>query len=98
VALGVRVFAQRSEAQVGHLRTWSGDREVDLIVERDDGRVLAIEVKLSRAVDDEHVRNLVWLREKIGPDLLDTTVVTTGPEAYRRRDGIGVVPAALLGP
>ena len=98
VTLGVRVFAQHNEARAGHLRTWSGDREVDLIVERDDGRVLAIEVKLSRTVDDEHVRNLVWLREKIGPDLLDAIVVTTGPEAYRRRDGIGVVPAVLLGP
>jgi uncharacterized protein len=98
VTLGVRVFAQHSEARVGHLRTWSGDREVDLIVERDDGRVLAIEVKLSRTVDDAHVRNLIWLRDKIGPDLLDAIVITTGPDAYRRRDGIGVVPAALLGP
>lgn len=34
----------------------------------------------------------------IGDELLDAIVVTTGPEAYRRRDGIGVVPAALLGP
>ena len=25
-------------------------------------------------------------------------LVTTGPEAYRRTDGIAVVPAALLGP
>ena len=24
--------------------------------------------------------------------------ITTGAEAYRRRDGIGVVPLALLGP
>jgi hypothetical protein len=40
----------------------------------------------------------VWLRDRIGEDLLDAIVVTTGREAYRRRDGIGVVPAALLGP
>jgi len=25
-------------------------------------------------------------------------VVTSGPYAYRRRDGVAVVPAALLGP
>lgn len=30
--------------------------------------------------------------------LLDAVIVTTGPTAYRRRDGIAVVPAALLGP
>jgi ribosomal protein L14 len=33
-----------------------------------------------------------------GGDLIDAIVVTTGSEAYRRTDGIGVVPAALLGP
>jgi len=25
-------------------------------------------------------------------------VITTGPEAYRRADGIGVIPAAMLVP
>ena len=40
-----------------------------------------------------HLRRLA---ERIGPDLADADVVTTGPEAYRRRDGIAVIPAALL--
>jgi hypothetical protein len=34
----------------------------------------------------------------MGADLLDAVAVTTGSEAYRRPDGIAVVPAALLGP
>jgi len=38
------------------------------------------------------------LRREIGDDLLDAAVITTGPQAYRRRDGIAVIPAALLGP
>jgi len=38
------------------------------------------------------------LHNEIGEDLLDAVVVTTGPHAYRRPDGIAVVPAALLGP
>ena len=59
--------------------------------------MVAIEVKLARTVTDEHVRHLLWLRERMGEDLLDAVVITTGPEAYRRRDGIAVVPAALLG-
>ena len=58
---------------------------------------MAIEVKLARTVTDEPVRHLLWLSERLGDDLLDAVVVTTGPEAYRRRDGIAVVPAALLG-
>jgi hypothetical protein len=32
-----------------------------------------------------------------GSILVDTAVVTIGPDAYRRRDGIAVVPLALLG-
>ena len=83
---------------MSHLRTRGGEHEVDLIVERDDGSVVAIEVKLDQTADDRDVRHLRWLRDELGDRLLDAIVVTSGTEAYRRRDGIGVVPAALLGP
>lgn len=98
VTLCVRVYAQDAEATVGHLRTFAGEHEVDLIVRRGDGRVVAIEVKLAPTVSDDDVRQLRWLGGRIGDDLLDAVVVTTGASAYRRSDGIGVVPAALLGP
>lgn len=98
VTLSVRVYAQASEAHTRHLRLHGGQREVDLIVERADRRVVAIEVKLSGTVGDDDVRNLRWLKEQIGDDLLDAVVINTGPQAYRRTDGIAVVPAALLGP
>jgi len=98
VTLGIRVFAQAAEAQVRHLRLQGGRQEIDLIVERGDQRVIAIEVKLSSTVNDSDVRHLLWLREQIGDDLLDSLVIHTGPQAYRRPDGIAVIPAALLGP
>lgn len=98
VTLGVRVFAQASEARVRHLRQHGRLHEIDLIIERADQRVVAIEVKLGAEVTDSDVRHLTWLREQIGDDLLDAIVVNTGQQAYRRRDGITVVPAALLGP
>lgn len=97
VTLSVRVYAQQCEARVAHLRTKAGEREVDLVVERGDGRIVAIEVKLTAAPTDDDVRHLRWLGERIGDDLLDAVVVTTGSEAYRRHDGIAVIPAALLG-
>ena len=97
VTLSLRVYAQSVEASVGHFRTRGGNREIDLILERADRRVVAIEVKLSSAVSDDDVQQLLWLREKIGDDLLDAVVVSTGPQAYRRKDGVAVVPAALLG-
>lgn len=98
VALSVRVHAQAAGARVGHFRTRNGDHEIDLIVERDDGRVLAIEVKMSAIVGDDDVRHLAWLQDQLGEDVVDAVVVTTGRHAYRRADGIGVVPAGLLGP
>ncbi len=98
VTLDVQVYAQAAEAKVKHLRQQGGRHEIDLIVERSDQKVVAIEVKLGSVVEDKDVRHLKWLREQIGEDLLDAIVITTGSEAYRRKDGIGVVPAALLGP
>lgn len=97
VTQSVRVYAQAAEARVSHFRLHGGSREVDLIVERPDHRVVAIEVKLASAIEDGHVEQLLWLRDKLGDDLLDAVVVSTGSHAYRRPDGIAVVPAALLG-
>lgn len=96
-ALSVRVFADAADASTFHLRTRQGRHEVDFIVERAGG-VVGLEVKLSSTVGSDDVRHLRWLGERIGSDLLDAAVLTTGPEAYRRPDGIAVVPLALLGP
>lgn len=98
VTVDVRVYAQAAEARIGHLRTHGREHEVDLIVERGDHRVVAIEVKLTHTVREDDVRHLRWLHDKLGDGLVDAIVVTTGGDAYRRHDGIGVVPAALLGP
>jgi len=95
-ALTIRTAAQAAGAQVGHLRTRNGDHEVDFIVEGERG-IVALEVKLSGTVNANDVRHLRWLKERLGSDLIDSVVVTTGPTAYRRDDGIAVVPLALLG-
>ena len=99
VTQSLRVYAQASEASVSHLRLHRGDHEVDLIVERRDRRVVAVETKLSATIRDDDVRHLRWLKGRLGADLLDAIVINTGPYAYRRpEDGIAVIPAALLGP
>ncbi len=97
VAHDVRVHAHRTGASVSHMRTWNDEREVDLIVEH-RGRVLAVEVKLGAEVTARDTRHLRWLRDRLGPTLLDAMVVNTGEAAYRDGDGIAVVPAGLLGP
>lgn len=96
MTLSVRTYAEANETGVRHLQTRSGEHEIDLVVERGDGRVAALEVKLSAAPDGGDSRHLQWLADRIGTDLLDAAFITTGKEAYRRRDRIGLIPAALL--
>ncbi|MCY3538922.1 MAG: DUF4143 domain-containing protein [bacterium] len=96
VTLSVRVYAQANEAKVFHMRTYGGEHEVDLIVQGVDGRIVALEAKLAATVSGRDTRHLRWLAERIGPEMADAAVITTGTEAYRRRDGVAVIPAALL--
>jgi hypothetical protein len=98
VTLSVRVYAQAIGARLHHFRTHRGDHEIDLVVEGKDGRVVAIEVKLAATASDDAVRHLDWFADRFEGDVVDRLVVTAGPDAYRREDGIAVVPAALLGP
>ena len=95
--LTVRGAAQVSGCDVFHLRTKRGEQEVDLIVEGEDGRIVAFEIKLNRAASDRDVKHLLWLKEKLGDQVADLVLLNTGEHAYRRPDGVAVVPLALLG-
>jgi len=100
VAQSVRVYAEHADARVYHLRTkqnGTSAREIDLIVEGADRKVVAIEVKLAPTVSDKDVRHLNWLDEQIGDRLADKVIINTGERAYRRPDGVAVIPLALLG-
>ncbi|GAB3849373.1 DUF4143 domain-containing protein [Nesterenkonia populi] len=98
VTQSVRVYAQAMHSQVGHLRTRGGEHEIDLIVENRDHSVAAIEVKLKAEVGAGDVKHLNWLEDQIGDRVRDKVVITTGEHAYRRADGVAVVPLALLDP
>jgi len=94
----VRAYADANSATVSYLRTQNGNREIDLIVQK-KRRIVAFEVKLSPTCADDATRHLVWLREQLGNNLADAAVLTAGSECYRRKkDGIAVIPAALLAP
>jgi hypothetical protein len=97
-ALSLKTYAQAAEATVYHMRTSDGAHEIDFLVHRADGSAVAIEVKLTAAPDDEDVRHLLWLRNRMGDALTDQMILCTAPRAYRSRDGVAVVPLAVLGP
>lgn len=80
---------------VGHWRTHDGD-EVDLVIERGDGRVVALEVKAASRVPGGDLRGLFKLRRRLGPQFLGGVVLYTGARAYRHPEGLHVVPIARL--
>lgn len=94
----VRTYAQACEAQTFFLRTHEGRHEIDIIVEGTDGTVVACEVKLSSFVEDNDVRHLLWLQNKLGTQVADCAVLYAGTHAYRRPDGVAVIPLSLLAP
>ncbi|ALG83585.1 ATP-binding protein [Gordonia phthalatica] len=98
VTQSVRTYAQTAEARVGHLRTRNGDHEIDLIIENPDMSIIGIEVKLKPSVVDRDVVHLHWLKAQMGSRMIDQVVINTGEYAYRRPDGVAVIPLALLGP
>ncbi|MDR0592961.1 MAG: DUF4143 domain-containing protein [Bifidobacteriaceae bacterium] len=98
VALSVKTYAQGADAEVRHLRTHGGQHEVDLVVENSAGAVVALDVKLTATPVADDVKQLLWLRDRLGSSFVDGAIITSGAQAYRRKDGIAVIPAALLGP
>lgn len=82
-------------AACGHWRTHDG-HEVDLIVERGDGGVLAFEVKASGQVAARDARHLRNLRNAIGERFLAGVALYTGTRAYRLEDRLYAAPIDRL--
>ena len=81
--------------QQGHWRTHDGD-EVDLVVEREDGKIAAVEVKAASRVPARELRGLFKLRRQLGSQFLGGVVLYTGTQAYAHPDGIYVAPISRL--
>jgi len=81
--------------QRGHWRTHDGE-EVDLILEREDGKVAAVEVKAASRAPASELRGLLKLRRKLGSQFLGGVVLYTGARAYTHDRNLHVVPITRL--
>lgn len=79
----------------GHFRTGSGD-EVDLVLERDDGNVIAFEIKAGSRVHGDDLRGLRALRNRLGDRLESSIILYTGAYSYLHEDGVAVLPLDRL--
>lgn len=80
---------------LGHWRTSDG-AEVDLIIENDDGNVLAFEVKASERATASDFRGLTQLRDTLGPRLAAGVIFTTGMRSYTYDQRLHVMPIDRL--
>lgn len=80
---------------VGHWRTHDGS-EVDLVIERDDGGIVGIEVKAGSRVQDRDLAGLRILKGELGDAFVAGAVLHTGPRAYTVEERIHVAPADRL--
>ncbi len=76
---------------VGHWRTHDGI-EIDLVIEADDGRVAALEVKAGSLVSGSDMAGLRLLRQKLGKRFVAGAVLYTGERAYTYEDRLHVLP------
>jgi predicted AAA+ superfamily ATPase len=95
----LRVYTQAIDGVVFHYRDKS-ELESDLILKLHDGRWAAVEVKLGNKQIEDAADNLLKLSEKVDKEKMNNPsflmVLTGGQVAYRRPDGVLVVPIGCL--
>ena len=80
---------------ISHYRSPDG-REIDLILELDDGRVIAVEVKAASSASAADARHLRWLEGRIGDRLVAGVVFTTDDRSRHLGGRLWAVPVAAL--
>lgn len=70
--------------------------EVDLVLERTNGRVVGVEVKATDTVDGDDFKGLVALRDRLGEDFIHGLVCYTGPRALSFGDRLTAIPISAL--
>ena len=97
----LRVYAAANRAEVYHYKN-SYEHELDAVVERRDGRWIAVEVKLGLARVDEAADSLTRACRSIDAGERGKParklVITGHGYGYERDNGVTVVPITALGP
>lgn len=82
-------------AGLGHWRTHDG-AELDLVIERDDGSVVGIEVKAAGRVARRDTAGLRATRNSLGEAFVAGAVLYAGSRSYTAEDRIHVLPVDRL--
>lgn len=98
----IRIYSQALGAILSSWRDTQLNREIDAVLELPNGRWAGLEFKLGEAQADAAAESLLSMASKVDADKhgepVALIVVTGGRFAYRRPDGVVVVPLTALGP
>lgn len=78
-----------------HFRT-RDQKEVDLVIQADDGRVAAVEVKAGSKVKESDFAGMRLLREHLGDDFVGGALLNLGRLSYEFEPGLFVMPVDTL--
>jgi uncharacterized protein len=93
--LAKQITWAESSCRLFHWRNRDG-REIDVIIERSDGAIAAIEVKTAADVSAADLRHLAWLRDRLGPRFAAGAVLHLGDRARRWGDRLVSLPIGAL--
>ena len=95
----MRVYAQANDGDVYHYRD-KNELEADMIISLRDGRWAPVEVKLGQKQIEEAAAHLIKLSSKVNAEKMGNPsfmmILTAGEYAYKRADGVWVVPLGCL--
>lgn len=98
----LKIYADSFNAKCYHYQDYQ-NREVDCVIELDDGEWCAFEIKLGANKIEDAAKNLVSLKNSIEKDngkepKVLCVVCGLSDAAYKRPDGVYVVPITALKP
>ncbi|THV21674.1 ATP-binding protein [Glycomyces paridis] len=88
--------ACRTRPSFFHLRQEDGTRDVDLVIELADQRVIAVEIKADAAPPRKAAKHLLWMRDALGDQFAHGLLLHTGPLATRLEDRITAAPISAV--
>ena len=94
-----QLSSQSGRIGMFHYRDYPG-REIDLILERADGAIVAVEVKATSSLTGNHLSHVRWLRNRldtVAPGTFRVGILFhTGPQSLTISDRLHLRPISTL--
>lgn len=86
----------KTPVRIYHFRTSDGNKEVDIVLERFDGKVIGIEVKSTATPTFKDAQGLVYLKDELGQKWHRGILLYTGDQVVPLAPTIVALPMSLL--